>query len=142
MPRRGVCPGRGVAHFLRWGSVMHELAIAESLLAIVTEEARRHELERVHVIRLQIGVLAGIVPEALTFSFEMLSQDTVASGAVLEIETPPVVAHCLECDLRFDVVNEVFLCPRCGRPDLKLVSGRELSLVNIEGETRDGDGGN
>ncbi len=120
---------------------MHELAIAESLLAIVTEEARRHDLEKVHVIRLRIGVMAGIVPEALTFSFEMLSQDTVASGAVLEIETPPVVAHCLECDLRFDIENGVFLCPRCGRPDLKLVSGRELSLVNIEGETRDGDGG-
>ena len=121
---------------------MHELAIAESLLQIVAEEAQRHNLEKVHVIRLQIGVLAGVVPEALTFSFEMVSQNTVASGAVLEIETPLVVAQCLDCDVRFEVHDQVFLCPHCGRPDLKLVSGRELSLVNIEGETRDDDGGN
>lgn len=121
---------------------MHELAIAESLLEIVVEEARRHDLEKVHVIRLQIGALAGVVPEALTFSFELVSQDTVAAGAALEIETPAVVAHCSGCDLRFDIVDQVFLCPQCGRPDLKLVSGRELSLVTIEGETRDDDGGN
>ena len=64
------------------------------------------------------------------------------TAGTLEIETPPVVAHCSACDQRFDVADQVFLCPHCGRPDLKLVSGRELSLVNIEGETRDDDGGN
>lgn len=121
---------------------MHELAIAESLLEIVVEEAQRHALEKVCVVRLQIGVLAGVIPEALTFSFEMVSQNTIAAGATLEIETPPIVAHCANCNERFDVADRVFLCPHCGRPDLKLVSGRELSLVNIEGETRDGDGGN
>jgi hydrogenase nickel incorporation protein HypA/HybF len=121
---------------------MHELAIAESLLEIVVEEARRHDLEKVHVIRLQIGVMANVVPEALTFSFEMVSQNTIAWGATMEIETTPVVAQCSKCDLRFEVDNQVYLCPHCGQPDLKLVSGRELSLVNIEGETRDDDGGN
>jgi hydrogenase nickel incorporation protein HypA/HybF len=120
---------------------MHELAIAESLLEIVVEEGRRHDLQKVNIIRLQIGVMASVIPEALTFSFEMVSQNTIASGAVLEIETLPVVAQCSACGQRFDVENQVFLCTRCGKPDIKLVSGRELSLVNIEGETRDGDGG-
>jgi len=94
----------------------------------------------VKIIRLQIGAMANVIPEALTFSFELVSQNTIASGAVLEIETLPVVAQCSECGERFQVVDQVFQCARCGKPDVKLVSGRELSLVNLEGETRDGDG--
>jgi hydrogenase nickel incorporation protein HypA/HybF len=119
---------------------MHELAIAESLMAIVAEEGRRHDLQKVTIIRLQVGAMAGVIPEALTFSFQMVSQNTIASGAVLEIETVPVVAECTECGQRFQVVDQVFVCARCGKSEIKLVSGRELSLVNLEGETRDGDG--
>jgi hydrogenase nickel incorporation protein HypA/HybF len=121
---------------------VHELAIAESLMEIVLEEGRRHNLQKVTVIRLQIGALAAVVPEALTFSFEMVSQNTIASGAVLEIESLPVVARCSSCEVNLEVENQVFLCARCGEPTLELVSGRELSLVNLEGETRDDDDGN
>jgi hydrogenase nickel incorporation protein HypA/HybF len=121
---------------------VHELAIAESLMEIVLEEGRRHNLQEVTLIRLQIGAMAAVVPEALTFSFEMVRQNTIASGAVLEIETLPVVARCSVCEMDFEVENQVFLCTRCGQPTLELISGRELSLVNLEGETRDDDGGN
>jgi len=120
---------------------VHELAIAESLLEIVQEEGRRHNLQKVSVIRLQIGALAAVVPEALTFSFEMVSKDTIASGAALEIETLPIVARCSACDLTFEVESQVFLCVRCGQPVFELTSGRELSMVSMEGETRDDDGG-
>ena len=121
---------------------MHELAIAESLMEIVLEEGRRHNLQKVTLIRLQIGAMAAVVPEALAFSFEMVSQNTIASGAVLEIEALPVVARCSACEVNFEVENQVFLCARCGQPTLELISGRELSMVNMEGETRDDDGGN
>jgi hydrogenase nickel incorporation protein HypA/HybF len=121
---------------------VHELAIAESLLEIVLEEGRRHDLQKVTIIRLQIGAMAAVVPEALMFSFEMVSQNTIVSGASLEIESLPVVARCSICEMNFEVENQVFLCTRCGQPTLELISGRELSLVNLEGETRDDDGGN
>jgi hydrogenase nickel incorporation protein HypA/HybF len=123
------------------GFPVHELAIAESLLEIVLEEGRRHDLQKVNVIRLQIGALAAVIPEALTFSFEMVSSDTIASGATLKIETLPIVARCSACDVNFEVENQVFLCLRCGQPVFELISGRELSMVSMEGETRDGDGG-
>jgi hydrogenase nickel incorporation protein HypA/HybF len=120
---------------------MHELAIAESLLQIVLEEGRRHNLEKVNVIRLQIGALANVIPEALSFSFEMVRANTIASEATLEIETLPIVARCSACGERFEVKDNVFLCTQCGEPVLELVSGRELSLVNLDGEMRDDDGG-
>ncbi len=121
---------------------MHELSIAESLLAIITDESKKHGLERVNKVRLQIGKFAAVVPESLTFCFEMVSRDTIASGALIEIETVGIVARCDTCGSSFEVQNQVFLCPRCGEPALQLLSGRELSVISIEGETGEEDGGN
>ncbi len=116
---------------------MHELSIAQSLLEIVVDEANKNGLVQIRGIKLQVGEFAAVVPEALTFCFEMVSRDTAASGAVLEIETTPVVARCGECELLFEVENQTFLCPECGEPVFEIVSGRELSVVGIEGETGD-----
>ncbi len=121
---------------------LHELSIAESLLEIVVDESKKHGLERVNKIKLQIGEFAAVVAESLTFCFEMVSRDTVASGALIEIESVGVVARCDVCDLSFEVQDQVFLCPRCGEPALELLSGRELSVMSIEGVTGEEDGGN
>lgn len=119
---------------------MHELSIAQSLLDIVLEESQKHDVRTVKTIRLEVGALAAVVPEALTFCFELVSKDSIAAGAGLEIVTLPVVARCTECNLEFQVENQVFMCPKCGAPVFDLVSGRELSIVNIEGETGEEDG--
>jgi len=121
---------------------VHELSIAQSLLEIIVDESSRHGLERINKVRLQIGEFAAVVPESLTFCFELVSRDTVAAGALIEIETVGVTARCDRCDFSFDVKDQVFLCPRCGGPALELLSGRELTVVSIEGETGEDNDGN
>ena len=116
---------------------MHELSIAQSLLDIVLEQSEIHGVEQVKVIKLQIGELAAVVPESLSFCFELLSKDTLADGAALEIETLPVVARCSNCEILFQVEHHKFICPDCGEPTLEMVSGRELSVASIEGECGD-----
>jgi len=120
---------------------LHELAIAESLLQIIVDESKKHGLERVNKVKLQVGKFTAVVPESLTFCFELISQDTLASGAKIEIESVGIVARCEKCDISFDVEKQVFLCPRCGEPAMELLSGRELSVLSIEGETGEEDGG-
>lgn len=119
---------------------MHELAIAQSLLDIITEEGRKHGITRVTTIRLQVGAMASVVPDSLTFCFELVSKESIAEGAAIEIETTPLIARCPECNFEFEVKNQVYRCPKCGNRVSNLVSGRELSIVNIEGETGDDDG--
>ena len=121
---------------------MHEMSIAQNILDIVVEEGQRNGLNQVKLIRLQIGALAAVVPESLRFCFELMRQDTIASEAVLEIETLPVVARCSECATVFEVEDHDFTCAQCGMPAMELISGRELNLVTIEGETGEEDGGN
>lgn len=119
---------------------MHEMSIAQSLLEIVYQESRQHGLEQVKGIKIQVGTLAAVVPEALSFCFEIVSRDSIASGAVLEIETVPAVARCPECQILFEVEDHIFLCPQCDRPTMDLISGRELTLLSIEGETGEKNG--
>ncbi len=119
---------------------MHELSIAQSLLDIVVEEATRNRLGSVNKVRLRIGELAAVVPESLTFCFDLVSRDTVASGAAIEIESVAVTARCDRCEVSFEVKDRVFECPRCGEPVLEMLSGRELYVMSIEGETGEEDG--
>ena len=62
---------------------MHELAIAESVVATVLERTGGRQ---VSVVRLRVGRLSGVVPDALTFCFELATAGTPLEGATLEIE--------------------------------------------------------
>lgn len=118
---------------------MHELSIAQSLFDIILEESERNNLKQVQRVKLQIGVMASVVPDSLRFCFELVTKGTLAEGAVLEIETSPVVAQCSNCKVKFNVENHMFLCPECGDPAVSIVSGRDLALMSMEGETGDAD---
>lgn len=118
---------------------MHEMSIAQSLLDLVLEEGQKHKLRRVSTVIVQVGALAALVPDSLQFCWELLTRHTMAAGSSLKIETVPVVVRCFGCGELFEVENHIFQCPGCEQPALDLVSGRELSLMSLEGETGDTD---
>lgn len=62
---------------------MHELGLAEGILAVVLDVAERERVERV---RVSVGALQRVVPDSLRFCFELAAQDTLASKAVLDVE--------------------------------------------------------
>jgi hydrogenase nickel incorporation protein HypA/HybF len=66
---------------------MHELSIALSLVEAVCEELPRLG-DRVSIrrVRVRVGPLSGVVPEALAFAFEVAADDSPIAGARLEIE--------------------------------------------------------
>lgn len=107
---------------------MHELAIAENVVLTVLERTEGHH---VSLIRLQVGQLAGVVPDALTFCFEVAAAGTALEGATLEIEVLSGQAHCRTCLEDFALDDAILLCP-CGSADVQLLSGRELSVKSVE----------
>jgi hydrogenase nickel incorporation protein HypA/HybF len=62
---------------------MHELGLMESLVEAV--EAQLPPGERARVVRLEVGALAAVVPEALRFCFDVCAAGTRIEGAVLEV---------------------------------------------------------
>jgi len=107
---------------------MHELAIAENVVSTVLERTAGHA---VSVVRLRVGRLAGVVPEALTFCFEVAAAGTELEGATLEIEMQPGRAHCRSCEDDFELADAILLCA-CGSADVELMSGRELMVQSVE----------
>ncbi len=107
---------------------MHELAIAASVVASVLERTGdRH----VSVVRLRVGRLAGVVPDALSFCFELATAGTPLEGASLEIAEQHGRAHCRSCTADFDCDDAILLCD-CGSADVQLLSGRELAVTSVE----------
>src|SRR3954468_12077844 len=98
---------------------MHELAVAESLVTSVLE---RTEDLNVRVVRLKVGRLAGVVPDALAFCFDLAAAGTALQGASLEIHEEPGRGLCRTCGVEADLADAILLCD-CGSADVELVSG-------------------
>ncbi|MDX3850107.1 hydrogenase maturation nickel metallochaperone HypA [Streptomyces sp. AK02-01A] len=111
---------------------MHELSIAMAVVTQVEEAVHAHGGGRVASLRLRIGELAGVVPEALRFSFGLASEGTVLAGARLDIDTVPGRARCTGCGRESDVgMPPVLWCDGCARPLEELLSGRELEIAGV-----------
>ncbi|MGZ3599186.1 MAG: hydrogenase maturation nickel metallochaperone HypA [Ktedonobacterales bacterium] len=116
---------------------MHELAIAESIAEVVARRANEHKATHVALVRLRIGDASGVVPDSLTFCFEMVaSLDPLLAGARLAVDSVPHRAHCRGCDREFAVRDFVAQCPACGEWSDEIVSGTELQVMDMEIETR------
>src|SRR5512140_321330 len=105
---------------------MHELSIMESALNLALGQARESRASRVHVLRLRIGALSGVVPDALQFAFEALTPGTPAEGAQLIIENVPARFWCETCRREFEAADLFAECPGCSRPSGELRAGREM----------------
>lgn len=111
---------------------MHELSIMQSALTQVLAEARQAGASRVNEIRLRIGALSGVVPEALQFAFEALADGTLAAQGKLTIEHVPARFWCAKCAREFEAANLFSECPQCKTPSQDLRAGRELELASME----------
>jgi len=111
---------------------MHEFAIAQTLVETVLERARAHGAGRVDRVRVRVGALSGVVPEALSFAFEALTAGTPAEGAELAVENVPLVCYCVPCGREFHAEECAYFCPACGTPSTEVRQGRELDLMALE----------
>jgi len=111
---------------------MHEVGIIQDAVAMAERQARAQGAKHIHRLRLRIGQLSGVVPDALQFAFEVVTRDSMAASAVLEIENVPAAFWCAKCQAEFGCEDYVAECPRCHEWDAKLCRGRELELSSIE----------
>jgi hydrogenase nickel incorporation protein HypA/HybF len=113
---------------------MHELSIANSILEAAQTEAQMRGAMHLTKISVRIGELAGVDPDALSFSFHALVKDTDLEDCALEIDFVPIRHECQSCGERFVVRNFETRCPKCGAERTTFVSGDELEFAHLEME--------
>jgi len=111
---------------------VHELALARALIEQLAEEAERHAFTRVVRVKLAIGALGHVEPEALAFAFEVAAQGSLAAGAALEIARVEGAAHCLGCDAIVAIGSRADLCPMCGGARLVVTGGEDMRIRELE----------
>ena len=112
---------------------MHELSIAISLVEAAQEEAVKHHAVGVTAVHLRLGPLAGVVKEALLFSYDLATAGTPLEGSQLIIEDAPVIMFCAACQERRPIRSlQSFYCAICDTPATEIVQGRELEVVALE----------
>jgi hydrogenase nickel incorporation protein HypA/HybF len=108
---------------------MHELSIAQAILAVVSEHAAGRRVTRVEV---EVGHLRQVVPSALAFAFELVAADTEAEGAALVLHEVPVRVRCQACGAHSPQAGFPLHCPACGGFEVHIVRGDELSVESLE----------
>ncbi|MEK4035206.1 hydrogenase maturation nickel metallochaperone HypA [Methylocystis sp. IM3] len=111
---------------------MHELALTEHIVDILEDEARKQGFSRVRVVRLRVGALAHVEPEALSFCFDAVSRGSIAEGAKLDIIRAPGEGWCLDCGKSVPLTERFGPCPGCGGRHVQMTSGDELRIEELE----------
>ena len=110
---------------------MHELGICDALLKMVDSVAKDEELEYVKKVTVEVGTLSGVIPAYLSDCWTAVTDGTAYQDTRFVVETLPGTARCLDCGAEFTAVEQL-RCPNCGGEKLTPLTGRDLTLKEIE----------
>ena len=113
---------------------MHEMSIVQSLIQVINEEMLKHDAKTLRSVRLNVGQMTAVVPEALSFCFEVITAGTELEGTRLIMDVIPLEGFCRECEKKFKIQDYTFVCPSCESTEIKTIAGQDLSIVEMEVE--------
>src|SRR3954447_9845098 len=108
---------------------MHELSLAQAVVAIATEHAAGR---RVVKVELKVGHLRQVVPDALDFAFELVAEGTPVEGAELVMEEGTASGRCEACGAESTLAAFPAACPACGSLKVDVTGGDELLVDALE----------
>ena len=110
---------------------MHELSIAQSIVALAEQQAHEHNATQVEEVVLEIGRLAGVELQTLMFALESAVKGTGLENARIVRHDIDGEGLCGDCDTLFPVEVLFSPCPHCGSYCVEIRKGRELRIQSI-----------
>jgi hydrogenase nickel incorporation protein HypA/HybF len=108
---------------------MHELSLSDAIRATALKHAEGRAVQQVTV---RIGHLRQVVPEALMFSWKLVTESTEFDETELVIEEVPAVVVCVQCGQHTTLGAPILACGACESFDVKLLSGEEFLVVSMD----------
>ncbi len=110
---------------------MHEIGVVRSMMRTVEDFARENGIDEIVSIVLEIGDLSMIIPKYVEDIYSVVSKDTRFEGTELVIETVEGQGVCRDCKRAFPIVKNEGYCPRCGKRNADIISGRDFIIKEI-----------
>jgi hydrogenase nickel incorporation protein HypA/HybF len=120
---------------------MHEFSISSEIVRTVLDTAEKNHGKKVLSIQLEIGELALLNLEQVTFWIQELFKGSVAEGAKIKAKIVKARISCEACGYegknssdQKDLFQHLIplSCPKCGSTQIKVEKGRECTLKRIQ----------
>lgn len=112
---------------------MHEASVAQAILDIVLEEAKKADSQEILKIEIVLGELACISADAVKTYFDVISKSTTAKCAKLVFRMNSALFKCKDCGQEYNRVNHAFVCPHCGGEGILLKqAARDFYIEKME----------
>ncbi len=108
---------------------MHELSIASAVLGTALKHADDRPVE---VVAMRVGRLRQVVPDSLSFYWDIVTRETVCAGSRLEIEEIEARLQCDDCGREWEPTIAGFRCPGCASAQVEVIAGEELEIEYLE----------
>ena len=120
---------------------MHEFSISDEIVRNVLDAAKENDGKKVLSIQLEIGELALLNVEQVTFWIHELFKGSVAEGARVKVRTIKARIQCESCGYKGGVNLDrrdpfghaiPYSCPKCHSFQISVEKGRECVLRKIQ----------
>ena len=120
---------------------MHEFSIADEIVRNVLRSAKENHGKKVLSIQLEIGELALLNVEQVTFWIQELLKGSIAEGAKVKVRTIKARIQCESCGYRGGMNLDQrdpfrhtipYSCPKCQSFQIDVEKGRECHLKKIQ----------
>jgi hydrogenase nickel incorporation protein HypA/HybF len=120
---------------------MHEFSISDEIVRNVLDAVKENNGKKVLSIQLEIGELALLNVEQVTFWIHELFKGSVAEGAKVKVRTIKARIRCESCGYKGGMSPDrqdpfqhaiPYSCPKCHLFQINVEKGRECNLRKIQ----------
>lgn len=120
---------------------MHEFSISDEIVRNVLNAVKENNGKKVLSIQLEIGELALLNVEQVTFWIHELFKGSVAEGAKVKVKTVQARIQCESCGYKGGIGLDrqdpfqhaiPYSCPKCHSFQINVEKGRECTLRKIQ----------
>lgn len=98
---------------------------------MVETTAEKNNAACISEVEIDIGLVSGIVPDALEFAMEVAIKNTKLENAKIIINTIQGKARCVGCSHEFVIEDLYAMCPNCSGYNFEILQGKEMRVRNI-----------
>ena len=114
---------------------MHEMSYVSRVVSLAMEMIQQNNLTKVTELQVEVGAMAGVVPELMEKCYRQAVAGTVLEGSILTMTPKAVTAKCDDCGTTYEPNRDNdYCCPNCRSHKSQIIGGRKVILEKVVGE--------
>ena len=113
---------------------MHEMTVAVRIRQVLESELADDADLVADLVRVQVGALSGVVPEALQFAWpHAVAESPLLASSTIEIDRIDAGLRCADCAATHTTAMlNALRCPVCRSDRVEIAGGDELDIVSVD----------